>query len=61
MNASFSPATAFINARLVDPEAGVILDGGVLVEDGVIVEVPVAGLIDHRDDGPGFNSPPAAH
>jgi dihydroorotase len=38
MNASFSPATAFINARLVDPEAGVILDGGVLVEDGVIVE-----------------------
>ena len=32
-----------------------------IAKDGVIVEVPVAGLIDHRDDGPGFNSPPAAH
>lgn len=31
-------AVAFINARLVDPEAGVILNGGVFVEDGLIVE-----------------------
>jgi dihydroorotase len=39
MNASSSPAIAFVSARLIDPEAGVMLNGGVLVEDGAIVEV----------------------